>query len=66
MAVNIRPIEDFNLLTYHYTEVIFQHLYATKGPYMNGGISIGASIPNSSNIAVWGSNTKAATSIRFT
>ena len=34
VAFKIRPLEDFNEVTHHLTEVMYTHLAVTKGPPM--------------------------------
>jgi replication factor A2 len=50
MAHNMKEVTDFNVLTHHSVEAIYQHLHFTKGPV--GSIGSGGA---AANIAVWGS-----------
>jgi len=54
VAFRIRPITDFNELTFHLLEVIYVHLYNTRGPlHHTGGSAVGF---NNSNTNVNNAN----------
>ncbi len=51
---HIKAVEDFNALTYHLAEVMYQHQCTKRSSFTDFN---GSSIPNQTNVVVWG-NTK--------
>ncbi|PSC71498.1 replication A 32 kDa subunit [Micractinium conductrix] len=47
IAFNVRPVADFNEVTYHFLQCIFQHAHLTKGGAGAGGAAQGAAAPAS-------------------
>lgn len=41
-AFSIRPVTDYNEITYHLSQIIFQHLHLTKGTDTQGGAAAAA------------------------
>lgn len=59
MAYDIRPVTDFNQITHHLIEAVYQHVCNTKGPAQKTS-SFGATSSSnfsSAPIAVWGATT---------